>query len=254
MIQTIYKKGPISINHIWYMESEDQLKELNKADAYFLHGVNGIYPEYLVTKGKQNTLISDLTLSEEDLWSKVNRRFRGDILKCTNEECVYEIIKSDDINSRSDLIEKFILSYNQMYSSKGMKTTFNRSQFDSYVKENAVWICVAYKDDEPVVFHAYIVEGKNARLWYSCSNFRDDKEGAAEIGRLNKYLHWKEMTQFPSMGITRYDWGGVDFDNPKVKGISEFKSRFGPEECTYENVIFTKSRILKSLLKFVVKL
>lgn len=254
MIQTIYKKGPISINHVWYMENEDWLHELKKADAYFLHGVKNVTPKGITSRGKQSTLISDLSISEEEAWAKVSRTFRNHINRCLKEERKFEIIDSDNIANRDDIVEKFIASYNQMYSSKGMSTTFNKSQFDAYVKEKAVNLCVAYREDEPVVFHAYIIDEKNVRLWYSCSNFREDKEGAAEIGRLNKFLHWEEMLEFGKMGIKNYDWGGVNFDDPKVKGISDFKVQFGGEQISYENIIFTNSPILRLLLKFVVKL
>lgn len=254
MIQTIYKKGPISINHIWYMENENDLKNLKKANAYFLHGVAEINPNGVSLRKTQNTLFSDLTISEDDAWSRINKTFRNEILRCTKEEARFEIVTSKEIEKRGELVDKFVASYNQMYSSKGMDATFNRAQFDSYVKEKAVWITAAYKDDEPVVFHAHIVEKEHARLWYSCSNFRDDKEGAAEIGRLNKFLHWKEMTSFPELGVTKYDWGGVDFDNPKVSGISKFKSRFGGENVSYENIIFTKNPLLRIALKKIVKL
>lgn len=254
MIQTTYKKGPISINHVWYMDSSDQLNELKKADAYFLHGVNDIAPKGITSKGIQNTLISDLLISEEEAWSKVSRTFRNHINRCIKEDRKYEIICAKDVENRTDIVEKFISSYNQMYSSKGMETIFNKAQFDAYVKEQAVCLCVAYREEEPVVFHAYIIDDKNVRLWYSCSNFRDDKEGAAEIGRLNKFLHWREMLDFKAQGIEKYDWGGVNFDDPKVKGISDFKVQFGGENVSYENVIFTNNWILKILLRFVVKL
>lgn len=254
MIQTIYKKGPILINHIWYLKDESELEKLNKAHAYFLHGVSGIEPSGVSVRKKQSTLVSDLTVDTEEAWSKLSRTFKNHINRCIKEGRKFEIITSDNIVSREDLVEKFINSYNQMYSSKGMSKVFNKAQFDAYIKEHAVWLCVAYREDEPVVFHAYIVDENNARLWYSCSNFREEKEIAAEIGRLNKFLHWQEMICFGEKGIKKYDWGGVDFENPEVKGISDFKAQFGGELTIYDNIIFCKNPIIRLLLKFAVKL
>lgn len=254
MIQTIYKKGPISINHVWYLKDESELEKLNKADAYFLHGVSGIEPTGISVRGEQSTLLSDLSMDREEAWAKLSRTFKNHINRCIKEERKFEIITAEEIGQRGDLVEKFIISYNQMYSSKGMSTVFNKSQFEAYVKENAVWLCAAYIEDEPVVFHAYIVDEENARLWYSCSNFREEKEIAAEIGRLNKYLHWQEMRVFGEKGIKNYDWGGVNFDDPKVKGISDFKAQFGGELVTYDNIIFSSNPLIRFLIKFVVKL
>lgn len=254
MIQTIYKKGPISINHVWYLKDESEIKKLNKADAYFLHGVSGIEPAGVSLRKEQNTLFSDLTIDQEIAWTKLSRTFKNHINRCIKEERKFEIFTSSDIEKNEEVVNKFISAYNQMYSSKGMNTVFNKAQFDAYVKENAVWLCTAYIQDEPVVFHAYIVDDKNARLWYSCSNFREEKEIAAEIGRLNKFLHWQEMVCFGEKGIENYDWGGVDFDNPKVKGISEFKAQFGGEPVTYDNIIFCKNPVVRFLIRLIIKL
>lgn len=254
MIQTTYKKSLISINHVWYLQDESELEKLNKADAYFLHGVSDIEPSGIAVRKKQSTLVSDLSIDKEEAWTKLSRTFRNHINRCLKEERQFEIVTSKEINNRTDLVEKFITSYNQMYSSKGMSTVFNKAQFDAYVRENAVWLCVAYREDEPVVFHAYIIDEQNARLWYSCSNFREEKEIAAEIGRLNKFLHWQEMCCFGEKGIKRYDWGGVNFEDSKVKGISDFKAQFGGNLVTYDNIIFSKNPIVRLLLKFVVKL
>ena len=73
MIQTIYKKGPISINHIWYLKDESELGKLNKADAYFLHGVDGINPLGVSLRKKQTTLVSDLTIDKEEAWTKISK-------------------------------------------------------------------------------------------------------------------------------------------------------------------------------------
>ena len=254
MIQTIYKKGPISINHIWYLKDESELGKLNKADAYFLHGVDGINPLGVSLRKKQTTLVSDLTIDKEEAWTKISKNFRNEINKCIKEDRQFEIVTSEKIKQRPDLVSKFVASYNQMYSSKGMNTVFNEAQFQAYVKEGAVWLSAAYIEDEPVVFHAHIVDENSSRLWYSCSNFREEKEVATVIGRLNKFLHWQEMTVFFEKGIEIYDWGGVDFDNPEVKGISEFKAKFGGECISYENIIFSGNPLIRMLLKFVVKL
>lgn len=254
MIQTIYKKGPISINHVWYLKDSSELEKLNKADAYFLHGVSNVEPSGVSLRKIQSTLVSDLTIDKDEAYAKLSRTFRNHINRCKKEERKYEIISADEIEKREDLVNKFIASYNQMYASKGMGTVFNKAQFDAYVKEKAVCLCAAYIDAEPVVFHAYIVDENNARLWYSCSNFREEKEIAAEIGRLNKYLHWQEMMAFGEKGIRFYDWGGVDFDNPAVKGISDFKAKFGGEILTYDNIIFCKNPIVRLLIKFLVKM
>lgn len=254
MIQNIYKKWPISINHVWYMENESQIEDLEKANAFFLHGVNDINPKGVVSRGMQHTLISDLSIPKEENWAKFSSTIKRHINKCIKEECRYEILGSEEILKRPEIIDRFVTVYKNMFSSKGMDVSFNKDQFDSYVEKGFMFISVAYIEDEPVVFHANIVEGERSRSWYSCSDFRNDKKASAEIGRLNEYLHWMEMLEYGKRGIRCYDWGGVNFDDPKVKGISEFKAQFGGELMSYENIVFTSNPILKILLKFKVRL
>ena len=62
------------------------------------------------------------------------------------------------------------------------------------------------------------------------------------------------MVCFGEKGIKNYDWGGVDFDNPKVKGISEFKAQFGGEPVTYDNIIFCKNPVVRFLIRLIIKL
>lgn len=92
-----------------------------------------------------------------------------------------------------------------------------------------------------------IVDDKNARFWYSCSNFRDDKRISEEVGRLNKYLHWREWQIMKKKGIESYDWGGIGLSE-ETKGISEFKRKFGGAEIEYRNCIYVKNKILHRAL------
>ena len=80
-------------------------------------------------------------------------------------------------------------------------------------------------DGETLSVHTYLDLGDTARLYHSCSLFRDRKEEAALIGRSNKRLHWEDMLYFKNKGFTTYDWGGISsFDNPN--GIDTFKLSF----------------------------
>ena len=89
----------------------------------------------------------------------------------------------------------------------------------------------ASRRGQRIVWHAYIRSGTTAALLHSASHFRDDKEGAdrALVGRANRWLHWKDMLTFKTMGVARYDWGGM-FDDESVAAhasVNNFKREFG---------------------------
>ena len=119
--------------------------------------------------------------------------------------------------------------------------------YDAFAKEKALppcdrqWLAAAARarqlaltsasrNGEVLIWHAYVMAGKTARLQYSASRFRDrDNDYRALIGRANRWLHWKEMLRFREMGLERYDWGGL-FENestPERAGVNQFKRDFG---------------------------
>lgn len=66
---------------------------------------------------------------------------------------------------------------------------------------------VAYANGKPAVFHTYILAGKTARLYQSCSEFRFDGNAHRNaISRANRFLHWRDMLELKGLGFDTYDW------------------------------------------------
>lgn len=251
MVETISRKAFISINNVWFIGGQIYDTSAASGQIQFLHGVkeNNIILGNLVREREQKTLITDLLEDELVLWQRISKTYRNEIRRCERENRSVVYLTSEEIISIPNLIDEFEKTYNNMFASKGMKDRFNRKLFCAYANSNALVVSVAYKGDEPVVFHSYIVDEKNARFWYSCSNFRENKTVAEEIGRLNKFLHWKDMQIMKGMGIESYDWGGIGLSE-ETKGIAEFKRKFGGTEIVYKNCIYVKNRILHIILNY----
>lgn len=250
MVETISRKAFIPINNVWFIGGDYDTSSA-RGQIQFVHGIkenNTIFGNP-VSEREQKTLITDLLEDELVLWQGISKTYRNEIRRCDRENRSVLHLTSEAIIQTPNLIDEFEKTYNNMFAAKGMKDRFNRKLFCAYAHNNALVMSIAFKDDVPVVFHSYIVDEKNARLWYSCSNYREDKMIAEEIGRLNKFLHWRDMQTMKKLGIESYDWGGIGLSE-EVKGIAEFKRKFGGTEIVYRNSIYVKNRILHMILDF----
>jgi lipid II:glycine glycyltransferase (peptidoglycan interpeptide bridge formation enzyme) len=85
--------------------------------------------------------------------------------------------------------------------------------------------------------HAYIVGENRARLLYSASKSNMQTPDERQIiGRANKYMHWKMLLHFKSMGTSIYDFGGIS-KCEALRSIDEFKESFGGKEVVEYNCI-----------------
>jgi lipid II:glycine glycyltransferase (peptidoglycan interpeptide bridge formation enzyme) len=248
MSYTTYKKSMLKIGHYWFSETVDKN---NRDDILFIHGSNKfIFKHSIVTK--QSTLIIDLTNQIEFLYNEISKNNKYEIRRAEKESVSFKVFKNDEIYSDMKLLDEFENSYNSMYKEKGMIKTFNKKIIDKYIKNGSIIFTIGLYKNSPYVFHAYIYDELNTRLLYSVSSFRNNEEIKALIGRINKYLQWKDILLFKKMGIRNYDLGGIhDFKEPN--GIDKFKMSFGGERTDYYNII-TSSTILGRLLIIILKL
>ena len=252
MIETRYrKKKTISIDHIWFASDKSDVYRAKPACFYLVHGMDSkeVIP-WAIKYSKQSSLVNDLRKCESELWSGISKTYRNEIRRCESSDLYRaSMYKGEEILEQEDLIRRFKDTYERMYRNKGMRTSFNLDLFKKYAENSNLIVSIAFKNQTPCVFHSYIVDETNARFWNSCSTFRDDKTSAEEIGRLNKFLHWQDFKKLRLEGITQYDWGGVDFDDPELRGISEFKKKFGGEIVTYNNVLCASNLLIRLCAK-----
>lgn len=185
---------------------------------------------------KQYTLFIDLNNDEETIYDKINKTVKYEINRCQKEEFYFEVFQSSMINKF--LLNDFEIVYNNMYKDKGLKNILDKKMVIDYIKNDNFILTVAKREDDIYVYHAYTFDNNNVRLLYSCSNFRKLENKKAEIGRANKFLHWEDIKFFKSIGIKKYDFGGISsIDNPN--GIDKFKMNFNGEINEYYNVVVT---------------
>ena len=255
MSRFFVKKKYFTTEHIWF---EEDLDEKLRSDYKIIHGCSNYmdyHYKYKVSAYKQETLITDLSCTEDELFSGLNKTVRNEINRSKREEVSTRVWKSKDIEENKQLLDDFSQMYQNMYKEKGMSGHYlNMNELKEYAKKGSLIITTASIDDKIVVFHSYIHDDKNSRLLHSCSEFRiTDNAMKNAIGRANKYLHWNDLLYLKNMGIKNCDWGGIEsFDKPN--GIDKFKMNFGGSHKVYYNIVCVcslRAKIYWKLKKYI---
>lgn len=244
MIKCRYTKFGIPIEHIWFYDKQEEMKD---SGIMFYHAVGDDMDG--VVKVKNHSLITDLSMDENTLFQKIRKNDRYEIRRAQKEQVRCEFFSANDIKHRTDLLDEFENTYNHMFEDKNMKTRFNRKLVERYMSMDAIYFTIGFYDHVPYVFHSYIYDSssKQVRFFYSCSPYRREKELSNLIGRINKLLHWQDMCHFKDQSILLYDWGGVSsLDNPN--GIDKFKMGFGGDPVSYYNVLTSNGFWTRKLL------
>lgn len=183
----------------------------------------------------QETLISDLSIAEENLWGLTTKTVRNEINRSKRENVGIKTYRGKEISET--ILDEFNRMYHAMYEEKGMPGHYLPiNELKAYAANDALVITTAIIGDSTVVYHSYITDKIHSRFLHSCSEFRvADNAMKNAIGRANKYLHWNDWLYLKKMGVIEYDWGGIaSYDNPN--GIDKFKMSFGGEYRKYYNI------------------
>lgn len=249
MMEAVYRKSGLKISHVWFANNLIR----TKSDVTLFHGMES--PSQKINQGgyyekvsRQSTLITDLSSDIEALWSSIKKNTRYEIRRAEKEGVTVRFYMGEELPN--ELMDSFERVYNQMYSSKGLISVFNRKLVNEYCEKGMIAFSIASFQDEPLVFHSYIYDESNCRFFYSCSPFRDEKEMASLIGRMNRFLHWEDFKFFKEHGIVEYDWGGINsIEEPN--SIAQFKMAFGGAPIDRYNYIIANT--IKGKIAYLIK-
>jgi lipid II:glycine glycyltransferase (peptidoglycan interpeptide bridge formation enzyme) len=215
-----------SRKEIWFYDGEP-LKEGTYNVFSVAKKIHGTDPKFIE---KYSTCIIDLTKTEEELFNAVHPTFRYDIRAAQKHKIEYKFYSAPNTN---DCIY-FTNAYNLFAQTKDLPA-MNIKHILTPQIAGGLFISCMLSDKEIIVTHFYFYDKKTVSLISSFHNinFKNNKLRS----EANKYLHWKDILQFKSMGLKHYDFGSLNPD--KLPGISKFKTSFGGE--TVENYRFIKS-------------
>lgn len=196
---------------------------------------------------ESNTLIIDLTKTEEVLLKEMDSGTRYEIRRAQGKDALsYAILSTENRVS----IDNFCDYYDEFAKSKTLPPIF-RPRLYALAECNILTLTsMSTPDGSVLVQHAHIVTHERAMLLYSASMFREssDSMSRALVARANRLLHWCDMRTAREKGVLLYDMCGVDITNKteETTNIAKFKLGFGG--VTVPCYTMTKSASLKGII------
>ena len=254
MLIVKYRNHGIKLAHVWFATTQDIVDrsyKLQKADIYYLHGISAdsIGGGYLLTK--QNSLIKDLSLSEDEMFNTLGKSLRKHIKKSERDGLVkIEFYDSEEILKNTTLLSTGKHLYEKMKSDKGIGGSFNTALAIEYCKANALMCGLATIEANPVGFCAVIYHQENSRAWVGAFDFRGGEYDTHIMSNAHRELNWKRMLWLKEHGVREFDFGGIDsFEKPN--GVSLFKMEFEQNnKITYNNFLVPGSLLGRAAVKY----
>jgi hypothetical protein len=175
------------------------------------------------------TLLIDLTSSEDLLWNSVHKSTRQEIkFGATRLPHDVQWFDADPDFRLYDFMAGFCAQKKLWLPPKWL--------YVKYIAKSIVSCC--YAGGKVKVLHFYLLDGENRRvrlLW--SARALEGSETKANIARLNKLLHWEDLLYFRNeLKMLTLDWGGIALTNNALRGVDDFKRRFGGTLVTEWNV------------------
>lgn len=233
MIEINFRILFFNYRRIWFAE---KMPEIKKNDFVSLRQYSGEIP-FNWNEKKFTTLITDLTLTEEEILSKIAKNTKYEIRRAEKEGVV----------SKQGTLKNFRTFFNNFAPSKGLKKL---SFINLKLLKPYLYITQAESGNKILAMHATLIDRENsrARLLYSATINRDSADiDLNSIARANRFLHWKDILCLKKMEIKKYDWGGIanNPEDPITKGIDSFKEAFGGSPVTENNYESPNMRLIK---------
>ena len=148
------------------------MKKIMGADKFIIYGaliMNNKIGRFSCIAIPQETLISDLSLTEENLWGLTTKTVRNEINRSKRENVGIKIYKGKEI---SDIIlDEFNKMYHAMYEEKGMLGYYLPiNELKAYAANDARVITTAIIGDRSVVYHSYITDNVHPSFFILARN------------------------------------------------------------------------------------
>ena len=250
MIQIVTKTFLLNKYQIWFPQ-KPILRNSFKIAVYLR--CKKKYFTFAFIREEHFTILININQSEDSIFKQFAPNTRNEIRRAEKEGVIFNLLENN-INN----INLFVEFYNKFTRLKNLKEIKNDILLNSM---KSLIITSATMDNKeniianPLVMHVYIMdnEEKRAVLMFSASLFRAEEFNDIKhiIGNANRFLHFKDMLYFKSLGLSYYDFGGyaMSKDSQDLKNINFFKKSFGgnivKEYDYYSFLYFLGKKIMK---------
>jgi hypothetical protein len=173
-----------------------------------------------------STIHIDLTRDAQALFADLSKTCRYKVRRAERDELEDKAWMS----ARGELVDDFIAFFDQFAHGKGLPPA-PADRLHTLAEAGVLDLSTVSRDDDALVWHAYLRSGNRARLLHSASLFREHTDTGARntIGRANRYLHWHDLLRYKRAGIPLFDFGGwyAGRDDEDLLRINAFKEEFG---------------------------
>ena len=187
------------------------------------------------------TSLIDLSLSEKDLWSRLDARSsRQPIKKAREIGCRLSV--NDGGEEALALINRSILlrNYTRPMSARVWRRNLEHGDVFTVRHEGKLLAAHLLLVDRPA----------RVRLLFSATARLEEGVNRSPIGGANRYLHWFEFNYYKAAGIPCYDLGGVELDEKSpIYSITKFKLSFGGEVVRQNILRLAANHGLRSALR-----
>jgi lipid II:glycine glycyltransferase (peptidoglycan interpeptide bridge formation enzyme) len=182
---------------------------------------SGQKPRFFQVENR-HTLLTDLTLSEENLFASFPKDTRSQIRRSEQAGLFTPNFQVDEA--------QFIALFNRFAQGRGL-SPLSAHELQQVGKENCLLLSMD-KDGQATICHYYLLSRELgiASLLISASDtqYNGDADMRKAIGHANRALHWQGMCHLKHLGFHTYDWCGYvpQSDDPVIQGINRFKRTF----------------------------
>lgn len=172
--------------------------------------------------GSGTTVRIDLTLSEEELLSRMEKKHRYTVRRAAEQPLRWEW------GSSPALLDDFGRIHSEMAAAKKVAAQDEEDlrRLLGEFKGDAR-ILAGYSGNEPVTACLVLVKGKSAFYWRAATGRKGRELSAAYA------MVWELLKRLKAGGIERFDFGGILPGVRAAEGINHFKSGFGGETVEY---------------------
>ncbi len=238
-----YKLKALTFYEDWF-----SLKPCSMYKIFIVYRGSKINKKTFYIKKKKWTLVSDLTLDEDEIKQQFTSTFRNQINKVKKNLDIKIIF--DGIN-----INEFLEFYNRQFAKAKNLAYLKKYQLEKF--NNKIFFISGYFEDKLTNMQAYIYDEnqKKVRLLHSASIIHviEDNKKRNIVGWINKALHFETMKCFKKLEYKEFDWGGYgnDESNKATSGIDKFKDSFGGKKIKLYDYYSISFYILSKIKEFI---